>query len=177
MKIKQLYFTVVASFLAIGTFGQTAAQSELQNETKEKTYTFTVDGNSYENSVKINTVVRQAVMTELEDKYKVNGDRIFPPKVVVKKVWIDLDKDFEYDEFISFSYMTEDETDFTLMSSPDKLVLAVDKGESTTILNNMSILKEKGMENNDAYVFTMNDGKRLELKIEDYRTMKRENSK
>ena len=167
-------FVLTLSFL-IAT-GQTAQNSELKNETQEKTISYQMDGKTYENSVKINTSVRQAVMTDLEDKGKVNADRVFPPKVVVKKVWIDNNKDDSYDEYVQFSYLTEKEGDFTLVSNGESFVLGLDEGTNVTILNNMTIMKNQ-MNNKESKVFTMDDGNKIELKIEAFKDMKNQDSK
>mgnify|MGYP006902134891 CR=1 FL=1 len=149
-----------------------AQNSEFKSETKEKTYSFEMDGITYENSVKVNTSVTQAVMTDIDDKSKVNGDRIYPPKVVTKEVWIDNDNDYEYDEYVKFNYLTEEEKDFTLVSTPSNLTVAIEEGNNTTILSHMSILKKQGSENNSAFVFTMDNGNTLELNVEDYQNLK-----
>lgn len=176
MKYIKTISTLILSLSFLTATGQTEQNSALKNETKEKTYSFVIDGKTYENSVKINTVIRQAVMTDLEDKGKVNGDRVFPPKVVVKKVWIDNDKDAAYDEYVKFSYLTEKEGDFTLVSNGESFMLGLDEGTNVTILNNMTIMKEQAG-NKESKVFTMNDGAQVSLKIEDYKEIKIQDSK
>ncbi len=176
MKYIKTISTLVVTLSFLIANAQTAQNSELKNETKEKTYSFVMDGKTYENSVKINTVIRQAVMTDSYGKGKVNGDRVFPPKVVVKKVWIDNDKDRSYDEFVQFSYLTEEEGDFTLVSTGKNFMLALDEGTNVTILNNTTIIKEDAA-NNTSKVFTMEDGAKIKLKIEAFQNIRKQDSK
>lgn len=104
-------------------------------------------------------------MTDPKDKGKVNGDRIFPPKTVIKTVEIDNDADEMYDEKIKFSYTTDERTDFTLVTNQDDIMIAVEEGDYVTILENQKMFKLNEGEKT-TYVFTDEEGNEIEFRIE-----------
>ena len=140
--------------------------NEVTNEVAEKTLKMKKNGAVVENSVKISTEIRQAVMTAAEDKSKVDGDRIFPPKVVVKTVEIDNDNDQWYDEKIKFSYMTDERTDFTLVSQNNNVMIAIEEGDNVSILENQKMFVPNENDKNP-YIYTNEDGSQIEFRIEE----------
>ena len=109
-----------------------------------------------ENSVRITTTVKSAVMLDKKNN-GVNRERIYPPKLVIKTVEIDNDADNLYDEKIRFSYMTDERTDFTLVSKNNDVMLAVEDGENITVLENQKLFKAN-QSNRATYVYTSEDG-------------------
>lgn len=140
--------------------------NQVTNEVTEKTLKIKKNGAVVENSVKISTEIRQAVMTASDDKGKVNGDRIFPPKVVIKTVEIDNDNDEWYDERVKFSYMTDERTDFTLVSQNNDVMIAIEEGNNVSILENQKMFVP---DENDksAYIYIDEDGSQIEFRIEE----------
>jgi hypothetical protein len=124
------------------------------------------------NSVKINTVISRDVLMEPEDKSKVNQDRIFQKKNVMKTVKIDSDSDNAYDEIIKFSYRADIKSDFMLVTNDDEIMVAIDNGNKLEIVKSESIYKNKLKSNKEAYVITDDKGNEIELFIEDYTSMK-----
>ncbi|GMN08837.1 hypothetical protein MTsPCn9_07070 [Croceitalea sp. MTPC9] len=176
----KIYKTIVLSIALItGTIAtaQEAEQSGVAKESTKKTYKLYKKGELIKNSVLIETTRNQVVMLDKNDKEKINQDRIIPPTVVVKTVKIDNDADDLYDEVVKFSYTTKEKTDFTLVSSENDLMLAVEDGENITILENMTISMEDNMNLEKAYVFTMEDGKEIELKVESFQKVNEKKSK
>ncbi len=127
--------------------------TEVTSEVKEKILKIEKDGTVIENSVKISTEIRQAVMTDSDDKDEVNGNRVFPPKVVVKTVEIDNDADAKIDETIKFSYITDNRTDFTLVTNRNDIMIAVEDGENLTVLENQKMFRAN-QQNKTSYIFT-----------------------
>ncbi len=152
-------------------------QAGVAKETTKKTYKLYQNGELIKNSVLIETTRNQAVMLDKKDRHKVNQDRILPPTAVVKMVKIDNDADEYYDEIIKFSYTTDEKTDFTLVSSKNDLMLAVEDGENITILENMTISMDEAMNSKKAYVFTTNDGNKVQLKVASFEKMNQKDSK
>lgn len=173
---KTILFTItILSTLTLSA--QQTNQAGVEKETTEKTYNYYLDGKPIKNSVVVETVRNQAVLLEESDKNKINQDRIMPPIAVLKTVKIDNDADNFYDEIIKFSYTTDTKTDFTLVSDKNNLMVAVEDGENVSILESMSIDINEANNNDKAYVFTMNNGGKLTLKVDSYKTMSNKESK
>ncbi len=145
---------------------------EMTSETVEKTYEVYENGELIKNSVKINTVVSRDVLMEPEDKSKVNQDRIYQKKKIMKTVKIDSDSDNAYDEIIKFSYRADVKSDFMLVTNEDEIMVAVDNGDKLEIVKSESIYKNKLKSNKEAYVITDDKGNEIELFIEEYTSMK-----
>jgi len=177
MKIYKTIILSIALLTGTVTFAQEAEQAGVAKETTKKTYKLYQDGELIKNSVLIETTRSQAVMLNIEDENKVNQERIIPPTVVVKTVKIDNDVDEFYDEIIKFSYTTNEKTDFTLVSTKDDLMVAVEDGENITILENMTISMDEAMSSKKAYVFTTNDGNEIQFKLESFEKMNQKDSK
>ncbi|MBT8237315.1 MAG: hypothetical protein HKP38_06290 [Croceitalea sp.] len=159
------------------TMAQMNKPSDVSNETQTKTYTLYKNGEKVMNKVKIETSKSQAVMLDQDDKGNVNQDRIDPPTVVVKTVKIDNDTDDQFDELIKFSYLTRTPSDFTLVSSESNIMLAVEEGENLTILEDRFISKENMDFSQRAYIYTTDDGQKLEFTVKSFENMKPEQSK
>ena len=157
-------FTVAIMSISFIAFGQTKP-AEVTQETTEKTYTLIHGGEAISNSVKINTIVKRAVMTDSDDRGEIDGDRVYPPKVVLKTVKIDNDNDELYDETIKFSYITEDRTDFALVTNNSNIMIAIEEGDNLSILDNQKMLK-MNEEDKMSYVFTDENGNEIEFRIE-----------
>jgi hypothetical protein len=176
----KIYRTVVlATALLIGTLAiaQDKNQEGVTKESTKKTYKLYQDGELIKNSVLIETVRNQAVMLDSEDKNKIDQSRIMPPTVVMKTVKIDNDADDRYDEVIKFSYTTKEKTDFTLVSSKDNLMLAVEDGENITILENRIISLDEEFNPKKAYVFTTDNGNKVEFHLKSFERMNQKESK
>jgi hypothetical protein len=158
----------LTSITLIGTVGLKAQEqpTEVTNEVTEKILEIKQNGTEVINSVKISTEITQAVMTSAEDKGEINGKRIYPPKTVMKTVQIDNDADSKYDETIKFSYITNDRTDFTLITDRDDILIAIEDGENLTVLENQKIFKAN-QQNKTSYIYTDDNGKRVEFRIEE----------
>jgi len=139
--------------------------NQVTNEITEKTLKIEKNGAVVENSVKISTEIRQAVMTDNDDKGKVNGDRIFPPKVVIKTVEIDNDDDQWYDEKIKFSYTTNNRTDLVVVTDKKDIMIAVEDGDNVTLLENQKMFIPNNTDRT-AYIYTDEQGNTIEFKIE-----------
>jgi len=160
--------TSIASILMVSTLGLKAQETptETTNEVTEKVLKIKQNGTEVINSVKISTEITQAVMTSAEDKGEINGKRIYPPKTVMKTVQIDNDADSQYDETIKFSYITDDRTDFTLITDRNEIMIAVEDGDNVTVLENQKVFKAN-QQNKTSYIYTDDKGERLEFRIED----------
>jgi hypothetical protein len=158
----------LTSITLIGTVGLKAQEqpTEVTNEVTEKILEIKQNGTEVINSVKISTEITQAVMTSAEDKGEINGKRIYPPKTVMKTVQIDNDADSKYDETIKFSYITNDRTDFTLITDRDDILIAIEDGENLTVLENQKIFKAN-QQNKTSYIYTDDNGKRVEFRTEE----------
>lgn len=165
MKNLKITFASLTLLVATSALAQEANPKETAKETTQKTYKFYENGKMVENSVKITTVKKQAVMTEEEEKNQIDQTRVLPPKTVIKTVEIDNNNDESFDEIIEFSYITESDTDFTLVSDNANLMVAVEDGENLTILKDMTISKEGLNDPKRAYVFTNKDGKDVEFYV------------
>lgn len=163
--MKNIKLSIVSIVLLTGiSLSAQDLPSEGITEVTEKTLTMQNGEETIKNSVRVTTTVKNAVMVDKQEK-DVNRKRIFPPKLVVKMVEIDNDADNLYDEKIRFSYMTEERTDFTLVSKNDKVMLAVENGENITVLENKQLFKAN-QSDNATYVFTSDDGDKIEFRIE-----------
>jgi hypothetical protein len=170
----KIYKTILLSItLLTGTtiLAQDTEQAGVAKETTKKTYKLYQDGELIKNSVLIETTRNQAVMLNEKDSNKVNQERIIPPTVVIKTVKIDNDADEFYDEVIKFSYTTSEKTDFTLVSTKNDLMVAVEDGENIRVLKNMTISMNQDMNTKKAYVFTTDNGNDIELKVESFEKM------
>ncbi|MFT5942305.1 MAG: hypothetical protein ACI9AV_001719 [Sediminicola sp.] len=170
MKSIKIILSTLLIFSATTIFAQ--ENSEMTSETVEKTYEVYENGELIKNSVKINTVISRDVLMEPEDKSKVNQDRIFQKKNVMKTVKIDSDSDNAYDEIIKFSYRADIKSDFMLVTNDDEIMVAIDNGNKLEIVKSESIYKNKLKSNKEAYVITDDKGNEIELFIEDYTSMK-----
>ncbi|MFT4830444.1 MAG: hypothetical protein ACI815_000078 [Psychroserpens sp.] len=168
------YIKVLLSTLLLfsATFMLAQENSEMTSETTEKTYEVYANGELIRNSVKIQTMVSRDVLIEEEDKNKVNQDRVFQKKNVMKTVKIDNDSDNAYDEIIKFRYRADDKADFFLVTNDDEIMVAVDNGDKLEIVKSESIYKNKLKNKKEAYVITDDNGGEIELYIEDYKYMK-----
>ena len=172
MKYYRTLLLSTALLFATGAIAQEAKQSKISEETTEKTYKVTMNDQVVENSVKIHTTRYQPVMLDETEKDQVNQSRIYPRKAVVKTVKIDRDADDAYDEVVKFSYITEDDKDFTLVSDEDSLLVAVEDGSNITILEDRAISKNDLNNPKKSYVFTTEDGKKIEFFIESFEYQK-----
>ena len=163
MKYLKIGFVSLLSICTLSAIAQTKP-SEITKEVSEKVLKITKNDEVIENSVRITTEICQGVMTEEEDSGKVNQERIFPPKTVVKLVEIDNDADDFYDERIKFSYLTEARTDFTLVSKNNDIMIAVEDGENVTLLENQKMFKPE--DGNKAYVYTDENDSEIKFRIE-----------
>lgn len=170
MKFIKIFLSTVTLFSAAFMFAQ--ENSDMTSETTEKTYSVYADGELIKNSVKINTMVSRDVLIKEEDKNKLNQDRVFQKKNVMKTVKIDNDIDNTYDEIIKFSYRADDKSDFMLVTNDDEIMVAIDNGEKLEIVKSESIYKNNLKSNKEAYVITDDKGNEVELFIEDYKSMK-----
>ncbi|WP_343486345.1 hypothetical protein [Allomuricauda sp. d1] len=177
MKNFKITITALALLFTVTTVAQDMTKNETAKEVTKKTYTFYEDGEKITNSVKITKTEKQAVMTEEEDKNRVDQTRVIPPTTVIKTVEIDNDSDEAYDEVIEFSYITEADTDFTLVSDKDNLMVAVEDGENLTIMKNMTIAKDNLNNPKKAYVFTEDDGKKVEFYVKSFNKQNNKNIK
>ena len=168
MKYYKTILFSTALLFATGLTAQEAKQSKISEETTEKTYKLTMNDEVVENSVKIKTTRYQPVMLDEQEKNELNQSRVYPPKAVVKTVKIDRDADSAYDEVIKFSYITDDVKDFTLVSDEDSLLVAIEEGDYITILEDRRISKNNLNDPKKAYVFTTEDGKKIEFFIESF---------
>lgn len=174
MKIIKTIILAITLITGTALFAQETEQSGMAKETTKKTYKMYQDGKLIKNSVVIETTRNQAVMLNEQDENKVNQERIIPPTVVVKTVKIDNDADAFFDEIIKFSYTTKEKTDFTLVSTKDDLMVAVEDGENITILENMVISKGDEIDTKKAFVFTTDNGNEIEFKLESFEQMSSE---
>ncbi|NKI32271.1 hypothetical protein [Croceivirga thetidis] len=163
MNTIKLVISVTLLLLAINAPAQ-ELPNEGTTEVTEKTFTMKNGEETIENSVRITTSVKQAVMID-KNNNDVNRKRIYPPKLVVKTVEIDNDTDNLYDEKIEFSYLTNERTDFTLISSEEDIMLVVEEGENVTVLENQRLFKTN-QDNRTTYVYTSEDGDKIEFRIE-----------
>lgn len=164
--MKNLKIALASVLLFAGTTAiAQEGTEETAKETTQKTYSFFEDGKKVENSVRITTIRKQAVMTEEEDKDKVNQTRKIPPKMIYKTVEIDKDSDDAFDEVIEFSYISESVSDFTLVSDKENILVAIEDGENLTIVEDMTISKNGLTDSKKSYVFTDKDGKEVEFYI------------
>lgn len=163
--MKNLKITLT-SILSIFVFSAIAQDrpSEVTKEVSEKTLKIVKNDKTIENSVRITTEIYQGVMTEDEDAKKINQERVFPPKTVVKLVEIDNDADNFYDERIKFSYITNERTDFTLISNNNEVMIAVEEGDNVTLLENQRMFVESDAKK--SFVYTDDNGSKIEFKIE-----------
>jgi hypothetical protein len=145
--------------------------NEIGSETVEKTYSIHSNGQVIRNSVRVTTTTSQEILLEEEDKDKVEQDRVTPMKRITKTVLIDNDDDEQYDEKIVFSYMAVNDSDFTLVSNDDQLMVAVDEGENLNIIESEVITLDNLKSNKEAYVFTNEKGETVQFYIEDYKSM------
>lgn len=168
MKYYRTLLLATALLFATGVTAQGVKQSKVSEETTEKTYKVIKNDQVVENSVKIHTTRYQPVMLDEAEKDQVNQSRVYPPKAVVKTVKIDRDADDAYDEVIKFSYITEDDKDFTLVSDENSLLVAIEDGSNITILEDRTISKNDLNDPKKAYVFTTEDGQKVEFFIESF---------
>ncbi len=160
------------AFIFSATFLVAQENTDMTSETTEKTYKVYANGEMIKNSVKINTMVSRDVMIEAEDKQKLNQDRVFQKKNIMKTVKIDNNMDNSYDEIIKFRYRADDKSDFVLVTNDDEIMVAVDNGDKLEIVKSESIYKNDLKSNKEAYVFTDDKGNEIELFVEDYKLMK-----
>ncbi len=153
------------------TSESTTGNREIGSETTEKTYSIYSNGQVIRNSVKVTTTTAQEIMLDEGDEGLVEQDRVNPKKKITKTVLIDNDGDDSYDEKIVFSYMANNDSDFTLVSNDDQLMVAVDEGENLNIVESEVIAIDKLKSNKEAYVFTNDKGDSVEFFIEDYESM------
>ena len=147
------------------------AENEIASTTTEKTYKVLMGDKVIQNSVRINTTVSQPVKLADKDAGMVNQDRVFPKKKIVKTVKIDNDSDDAYDDYIRFSYKAYTPTDFVLIASDDELMVALDKGENLELLEQPRFLISEIQDGKQSFVFTDDNGKNVELYIEEYKSM------
>lgn len=148
-----------------------SGNNEIVSETTEKTYSIRSNGKVIKNSVKVTTTTSQEIMFKEEDRDKVEQDRVTPKKKITKTVLIDNDGDEQYDEKIVFSYMADSDSDFTLVSNDDQLMVAVDEGVDLKIIQSEVITLGKLKSNKEAYVFINEKGETVKFYIEDYESM------
>lgn len=170
MKSIKILFSTILMFTATSMLAQ--ENSEMTSETTEKTYEVYANGKLIKNSVKINTMVSRDVLIEEEDENKLNQDRVFQKKNVMKTVKIDSDKDNAYDEIIKFRYRADDRSDFMLVTNDDEIMVAIDNGDKLEIVKSESIYKSNLKSNKESYVVTDDKGNEIELYIEEYKSMK-----
>ncbi len=180
MKINQFFtlvlmglFTSLSSSQETGnlTTGSAGSGDQVGTETTEKTYTIHANGKVFRNSVRITTTISQNIMFEEEDEDKVEQDQIKTPKKITKTVLIDNDEDDDYDERIVFSYMADANSDFTLVSNDDEILVGIDDGDQLNIVTSEQITISRLKNNREAYIFTNNQGKEVQFYIEDYETL------
>lgn len=169
MKTLKIVLGLVLAFSINGICAQETNQ--VTQETSEKTYKIMSNDKVIKNSVKVSTEVSQEVALSEEDKNKIDQTRVIPPKKITKTVLIDNDEDDAYDEKIVFSYVASSKTDFTLVTNEDEVVVGIDDGENLKILQSESINKNELKNKTEAYVFTDNDGQRVEFYIESYESL------
>lgn len=165
MKNLKITIAAMAFLFATAVTAQTENNEEIAKVTTEKSYIVDKGGETVKNSVRITTQEMQQVKTKKEDYGQVNQERILPPKKIIKTVEIDNDSDDAYDEIIEFSYVTEIDSDFTLISDDDNLWVAVANGENLQIMKDMKIGKETSYNPERAYVFTNDNGKEVKFYI------------
>lgn len=170
MKSIKILLSTLTLFSAATVLAQ--ENSDMTSETTEKTYSIYDGGELIKNSVKINTMVSRDVMIKKEDKKKLNQDRVFQKKNVVKTVKIDNDSDNRYDEIIKFSYRADDKSDFMLVTNDEEIMVAIDNGDNLEIVKSESIYKNKLKNNKEAYVITDDKGNEIDLFIEEYKSRK-----
>lgn len=162
----------ILSAVFLFTLGLTTAQenNSKSSETIKKTYKVISNGEVVKNSVTISTDIYNDVLADngaLENKKESDSVK----SKVVKTVRIDNDADDDFDEMIKFSYLSDIRTDFTLLTNDDELLVALDEGENLNILENISFDIDRIAQNKEAYIFTSNDGEKVEFYIESYSTM------
>ncbi len=168
-----LFITAASSQdTGIQASGSSGGGDQLGTETTEKTYTIHAGGKVIRNSVKITTTISQDIMFEEEDENKVEQDQIKTPKKITKTVLIDNDADDDYDEKIVFSYFADSDSDFTLVSNDDELLVGVNDGDQLNIVASERITLSSLKSNREAYIFTNKQGKEVQFYIEDYETLK-----
>jgi hypothetical protein len=177
MKIYKIGILAIALLLGTVVTAQEKKQEGLTKESAKKTYKLYQNGELIKNSVWIETVRSQAVLLNEKDKNKIDQSRVIPPTAVIKTVKIDNDADDSYDEVIKFSYITEDKTDFTLVSSNDDLMVAVEDGENITILEDRTISIDGAMNSKKSYVFTTDNGNKVEFHLKSFERKNRKDSK
>lgn len=167
MKYKILIGVIFFFSLSIVTAQNGNSKS---TETIKKTYKVISNGKVVKNTVTISTETFNDVLADnsaLENK----KDSASYQSRVLKTVKIDNDADDDFDELIKFSYFSNVKTDFTLLTSNDELVVALDEGENLNILQNVSFDMDSISNTKEAFIFTSNDGEKVEFFIENYETM------
>ena len=148
-----------------------AQENKITEETAEKTYKIISNDKVIKNSVKVNTQISQEIEFAEEDEDKIDAKREFPPKKITKTVLIDNDEDDAFDEKIVFNYMSTYNSDFTLVTNGDDLVVGIDDGDNLNILESEKISKTDLKDIKEAYVFTNNNGEKVEFFIESYESL------
>ncbi|MFS4468335.1 hypothetical protein [Maribacter sp. 2210JD10-5] len=143
--------------------------TEALKTTTTKTYMIHKGDEVEKRTVEISTVRNNDIKLDENDSTKINQDRIVQSKsMITKTVKIDKDKDDAFDEKIVFSYKSATPEDFVLVSNDNELMVAIDNGENLKILENMSLKSKNSLGNNQAYIFTDNNGKEIEFMVEEY---------
>lgn len=148
--------------------------NKISSETVEKTYIVKSNGKVVKNSVKIKTERSQDIAFKEEDMGTIDQDRAVVPTKITKTVLIDSDDDDGYDEKIVFSYMAESDSDFTLITNNDEIMVALEEGENLNIIESVTIALKNLKSNQEAYIFTNKKGKNIEFFIENYVTLGKE---
>ena len=167
--IRSFYIVTCILFICQNAIAQ-QAENKISSETVEKTYTVKTNDNTIKNSVKVNTTMSLEIMFAEEDEGKIDAKRVIPPKKITKTVLIDNDEDDHFDEKIVFSYRADANSDFTLVTDNDEVVIAIENGDQLQIIKSLGVVKKNSAEKK-AFVFTDGEGKDVDFLIESFETM------
>lgn len=144
---------------------------DIVSETTVKTYKIVLDDKVIRNSVKINTVKQQDMKLKDNNTAMVNRDREFPEKEIVKTIKIDNDADDDYDEQIRFRYRAHASSDFVMVTNGDEILIGLEEGENLRILDAQRILKNDAKDGVESFIFTDQNGAKVEFIIDEYKAL------
>ncbi|QLG47033.1 hypothetical protein [Costertonia aggregata] len=165
--------TTATLILTASLFSLNAQQvQDASTETVEKTYTINVNGETIQNSVKVNTQVELGTYSHIdEDEGIQNDSKNQGNKKIMKTVKVDNDLDDAFDEIIKFSYNADEKTDFTVLSTKNDLIVAIDNGKNLDILESETIMNKDNNEV-ETLVVTNDEGRKIELFVESHESLK-----
>ncbi|WP_452232197.1 hypothetical protein [Lacinutrix sp. MEBiC02595] len=127
---------IFSVLMCTGIYAQNNNPVDVTDETEVKIVKVKEDGKIIEKKVKVNTVQKQEVKIDPQDRYKLNGYRIDTPVKVTKTVQVDNDIDPQYDTKTKVTYYKFKDVDYAFVPDEKGFIVSVKKGDENMPFGN-----------------------------------------